>query len=103
MVLIVGLLGPAAASSAEPRRAVVEQPQGPYVVSGTLEMLDMDAYKGRLRSDLGRPIFFDFIDPTPFRKLTIGERITVQLDEAGRAVKVIEHPPPDLPGSQPPS
>ncbi len=84
-------------------RSVLEQPQGRYVVTGTLEMLDLDARKGRLRSDLGRPIFFELIDPAPFQKVTIGERITVQLDEAGRAIKVIEQPPPDLPGPLPQS
>jgi hypothetical protein len=75
----------------------------PLTVTGVLAVLDLSAGKGMLKTDLGKPIFFKISRPEQFNRFSIGERITVQLDEDGQAVKVIEalpaeiHEPPPAP------
>jgi len=82
---------------------VVDQQQPAHVVTGTLAMLDLTARKGMLKTDLGKPIFFDVGRPDQFSRLSIGDRVTVQLDDEGRTIKVIEalpaevHEPPPAP------
>ena len=66
------------------------------VVTGLLEDLDLKAGKGRIRTDLGKPLFFQVAKPELFGDISVAEHISVQLDEQGRAVKVIDVPPPDL-------
>ena len=66
------------------------------IVTGVLEDLDLKAGKGRIRTDLGKPLFFQVAKPELFKDITVGEHISVQLDEQGRAVKVIDVPPPEL-------
>ncbi len=60
------------------------------VVSGTLVKLDLDSLRGLLTTDLGRPVFFDIPKVYLFENVTQGARITLQLDEQGRAVKVMD-------------
>jgi hypothetical protein len=60
------------------------------VVSGTLMKLDLDSLRGLLTTDLGRPVFFDIPKVYLFENVTQGARITLQLDEQGRAVKVMD-------------
>jgi hypothetical protein len=68
-----------------------------HVVSGTLDQLDFDTGKGLLRTDLGKPVFFDMAVPELFRRLSLGQRVTIGMDEQGKAVKVMEVPPVELP------
>jgi hypothetical protein len=65
-------------------------------VTGVLDQLDLVQGKGRITTDLGKPIFFEVVKPELFQPLTVGQRITVELDAEGRAVKVIAVPPPEL-------
>ncbi|HEX5545159.1 MAG TPA: hypothetical protein VFX10_06635 [Nitrospira sp.] len=78
-----------------------EQEQHRNTVTGVLERLDLNQGKGELRTDLGKPIFFEVVQPELFQRLTVGERVTIELDAAGRAVKVIAVPAPEL--ERPPS
>lgn len=73
-----------------------------HTVTGTLTMLDLSAGKGMLKTDLGKPIFFDVARPEQFARLSIGDRVTMQLDEAGRTVKVIEAMPAEVHEPPPP-
>lgn len=68
-----------------------------HVVSGTLDQLDFDTGKGLLKTDLGKPVFFDMAKPELFRRLSLGQRVTIGMDEQGKAVKVMEVPPVELP------
>jgi hypothetical protein len=69
-----------------------------HTVSGVIEQLDLAANKGMLKTSLGKPIFFDIAKPELFQGITIGQQITIQLDERGRAIKAIEsHSIPELP------
>ncbi len=69
-----------------------------HTVSGVIEQLDFATKKGMLKTSLGKPIFFDIAKPEVFQGITIGQHITIQVDERGRAIKAIEsHSIPELP------
>jgi hypothetical protein len=68
----------------------------PIVLSGTLVKLDLEQLRGQLTTDLGKPVFFDVPKAYLFENVTVGARITVQLDAYGRAVKVMDTSLPDL-------
>lgn len=60
------------------------------VVTGTLIRLDLTAMKGLVKTDLGKPIFFEVTKPHLFENLSVGDRVTMQIDGHGRAEKVID-------------
>ena len=67
-------------------------------VSGIIEQLDLATNRGMLKTSLGKPIFFDIAKPELFKGITVGQQVTIQLDEHGRAIKAIEsHAIPELP------
>jgi hypothetical protein len=66
------------------------------IVTGVLEEIDLKQLKGKIRNDLGKPIFFKIVKPELFQQIHPGERVTVQLDERGRAIKLIAVPAPEL-------
>ena len=67
-----------------------------HLVSGTLLKLDLTAGRGLLRTDLGRPIYFDVPKAYLFENVIVGARIALRLDEEGRAVRVMDTAIPDL-------
>ncbi|MBA2252874.1 MAG: hypothetical protein H0W13_09255 [Nitrospirales bacterium] len=73
-----------------------ESEQSGMVVSGTLEELDLTRMKGLLKTDLGKPIFFQVPTPQLFERLSVGQKVTIQMDHEGRATKVIDIPVPEL-------
>src|SRR5262245_25951611 len=75
-----------------------EQEQHRNTVTGVLERLDLDHGKGELRTDLGKPIFFEVVHPEFFQQVQVmvGKRVTIELDAEGRAVKVMAVPPAEL-------
>jgi hypothetical protein len=71
--------------------------EGPlHLVSGTLLKLDLDSGRGLLRTDLGRPIYFDVPKAYLFENVTVGARIALRLDDQGRALKVMDTSLPDF-------
>ena len=66
------------------------------VVSGTLVKLDLGSLRGLLTTDLGKPIFFEIPKAYLFENVMVGARITLQLDEQGRAMKVMDTSLPDV-------
>ena len=67
-------------------------------VTGIIERLDLSANKGLLKTPLGKSVFFEIIKPELFKGIAIGQRVTLQLDEHGRAIKAIESQSiPELP------
>ncbi|HKN85807.1 MAG TPA: hypothetical protein VJV04_03000 [Nitrospiraceae bacterium] len=93
VVLIAGL--PTVSNSTEPALGQ-EGNQSGMVVTGTLQELDLTRMKGMLKTDLGKPIFFQVVKPHLFERLSVGEKVTIQLDQDGRATKVIDMPVPEL-------
>jgi hypothetical protein len=66
------------------------------VVSGTLVKLDLESLRGLITTDLGKPVFFEVPKAYLFENVMVGARITVQLDEQGRAIKVMDTSLPDF-------
>jgi hypothetical protein len=64
--------------------------QESLTVTGVIEQLDLSSHKGLLKTSTGKPVFFEIVKPELFKGMTIGQRVTLQLDEHGRAVKAIE-------------
>lgn len=73
-----------------------EDLQSHHVVTGTLGQLDFDTGKGLLKTDLGKPVFFEMVQPELFKRLSVGQRVTIGMNEQGQAVKVMEIPPVEL-------
>ena len=67
-----------------------------HLVSGTLSKLDLTSGRGLLTTDLGRPIHFEVPKAYLFENVTVGARIALQLDDYGRAVKVMDTAIPDV-------
>ncbi|WP_155969898.1 hypothetical protein [Nitrospira japonica] len=111
LILVAGvwIIAPGeSAYAAGGTHAALDTPPGIHTISGTLSMLDVKEGKGTLTTDLDKPVFFRLTRPDLFERLSIGDRVTIQLDEEGRAVKVIEalpaevHEPPPPPNNLPP-
>lgn len=96
-VLLLALISALSAmpASAQPADGG-EADQGGMVITGTLEELDLARMKGRLKTDLGKPIFFTVVKPQLFERLSVGQHVTIQLDPEGRATKVMDTPVPEL-------
>ena len=92
---VLGIL--LAATMSQPPTFAAEGTEGSlHLVSGTLLKLDLVAGRGLLRTDLGRPIYFDVPKAYLFENVIVGARIALRLDEEGRAVKVMDTSVPDL-------
>ena len=93
-----------------PRAETVGQSEEPineflpaHMVSGTLAILDVSGGKGMLKTDLNMPIFFKIDRPDLFEHLSVADRVTIQIDEEGRTVKVIKAVPEEVHESPVPS
>ena len=96
VLLMVSLIGvPGVAASADLALGG-DGDQSGMVVTGTLEELDLTRMKGLLKTDLGKPIFFQVVKPQLIERLSVGQKVTIQLDQDGRATKVIDMPVPEL-------
>lgn len=82
--------------------SAIETRELPHTVTGTLTVLDMSAGKGMLKTDLDKPIFFKIGQPSLFGHLSIGDRVTMQIDNEGRALKVIKALPAEVHEPPPP-
>ena len=86
-----------AAILSQPASLRAEGTDGPlHLVSGTLLKLDLDTGRGLLRTDLGRPIYFDVPKAYLFENVIVGARIALRLDDQGRALKVMDTSLPDF-------
>jgi hypothetical protein len=94
----IALLGVvlAAVMSQSPALAAEGTDGALHLVSGTLLKLDLDTGRGLLRTDLGRPIYFDVPKAYLFENVIVGARIALRLDDQGRALKVMDTSIPDL-------
>jgi hypothetical protein len=81
----------------------LEERDAQHEVSGTLAKLDIEAGRGMLMTDLQKPIFFRLDRPELFERLSIGDRVTIQLDDEGRVLKVIETLPAEVHEPPPPA
>ena len=101
VALLAGL--PAQSSGQSDNTLALEQLPAQHEVSGTLAKLDVAAGKGMLMTDLQKPIFFRLDRPELFERLSVGDRVTMQLDDEGRVLKVIETLPAEVHEPPPPA
>lgn len=99
MIMAAGFIWPRA--HADAAAFVVAEDRGSsqsvqHTVTGTLINLDLKTGKGMLKTDLGKPIFFDLVRPDLFQSVSVGEHVSIVLNEQGQAVKVMETPPAEL-------
>lgn len=96
MIVVLSLLWNS--SQAEAEQTVIDQSQAGvhHTVTGTLTTLDLKAGKGMLKTDLGKPIFFDLVRPDLFQSVSVGQRVSIVLNNQGQVVKVMETPPAEL-------
>jgi hypothetical protein len=96
--IMTALLGTVlAVALSQPPALAAEAAERPlHLVSGTLLKLDLATGRGLLRTDLGRPIYFDVPNAYLFENVIVGAHIALRLDEEGRAVKVMDTSIPDL-------
>ena len=64
--------------------------QEELTVTGVVERLDLAARSGMLKTPTGKPVFFQIVKPELFKDISIGQQVTIQMDEHGRAIKAIE-------------
>ena len=64
--------------------------QEQLTVTGVVERLDLSDRSGMLKTPTGKPVFFQIVKPELFKDISIGQQITIQMDEHGRAIKAIE-------------
>ena len=75
-----------------------EKPEAskPTEVAGTLSALDLTSGRGMIRTDLGKPIYLEVKKPDLIRNLSVGDRVTIQLNEDGQVDKVMGAAVPEL-------
>ena len=100
-IVLVLLASPLTSRSEE--SVAIEQPDAQLRVTGKLAKLDIAAGKGMLLTDLEKPIFFRLDRADLLERFSIGDRVTMQLDEEGRVLKVIETLPAEVHEPPPPA
>lgn len=97
MILVLSLIGNT--SHVDAGEQAIKDPEqviAHHTVTGTLATLDLKVGKGMLKTDLGKPIFFDLVRPDLFQSVSVGQHVSIVLNEQGQAVKVMETPPAEL-------
>ena len=94
LILVSGWM-PAMANSAGSNREKTEASK-PYEVVGTLSALDLSSGRGILRTDLGKSIYLEVRKPDLTRNLSVGDRVTIHLNEDGQVDKIMGASVPEL-------
>lgn len=67
------------------------------VVSGVLESVSLESSTVRLRNPLGQPIILKIRKPHLLEHVTVGDRVTVVVNEQHEIMKLIETSIPEIP------
>jgi hypothetical protein len=67
------------------------------IFTGTLAELDLSKMSGKIKTDLDQTVAFAIKSPALFKRLSLGGRIAIRLDDQGQVVKVMETTVPELP------
>ena len=94
LILVSGWM-PAMAKGAGSNREKTEASK-PYEVAGTLSALDVSSGRGMIRTDLGKTIYLEMKKPDLIRNLSVGDRVTIHLNEDGRVDKLMGASVPEL-------
>ena len=91
--MLLGALSLATIVAASPEQTDKDS----YVVTGTLQELDLEKASGKIKTDLEQTVAFTLTRPDLFKGLSVGKRITVRLNDQGQVIKVMETTIPELP------
>ena len=94
LILVSGWM-PAMANGAGSNREKTEASK-PYEVAGTLSALDVSSGRGMIRTDLGKTIYLEVKKPDLIRNLSVGDRVTIHLNEDGQVDKLMGGSVPEL-------
>jgi hypothetical protein len=97
MILLLAMLLGASSLATIVIASPEEGDKDSYVVTGTLEELDLAKANGKIKTDLGQTVVFTLTSPDLFKGLSVGKRIAVRLNEKGQVIKVMEMTIPELP------
>jgi len=86
---------PSLASGADPPDEKTELPN-PHEVAGTLWELNLANGKAVLRTDQGKSIYLEIRKRELFKNLSVGDRLTLQLNDDGEVDKVMGVAVPEL-------
>lgn len=67
------------------------------VISGVLESVSLESSTVRLRNPLGQPIILKIRKPHLLEHVTVGDRVTVVVNEQHEIMKLIETSIPEIP------
>jgi Cu/Ag efflux protein CusF len=80
--------------------ALAQQPpktqQSPQVFSGTVENLDASHAKVTIKNDLGHDIPLQVLNPDLLKGISVGDRVSVEVEKAGTAKKITKLTVPEL-------
>ena len=93
LAMLLGALSLATFVAASPE----ETDKDSYVVTGTLEELDLTKASGKIKTDLEQTVAFTVTRPDLFQGLSVGKRLAIRLNEKGQVIKVMEMTIPELP------
>ena len=65
--------------------------------SGTIEAIDAKLMTIKLKTDTGKGLVLKVAKPDLLQELTVGDRVTVELDGDGKAKKIMKSALPELP------
>ncbi|MCS6288786.1 MAG: hypothetical protein H8K10_07390 [Nitrospira sp.] len=68
-----------------------------HTISGVLAKIDLIEQQGLLTTDLGREVAFRIPKPELFLNLSVGQRVTLKLDDRQQAVRVMDSTAPEIP------
>lgn len=94
-LILISVWIPTTASDAGSNREKNEASK-PYEVAGTLSALDLASGRGIIRTDLGKPIYLEVRKPDLVRSLSVGDRVTIQVNEDGQVDKIMGESVPEL-------
>ena len=97
MILLLAMLLGAPSLATIVAASPEETEKDSYVVTGTLEELDLTKASGKIKTDLEQTVAFTLTRPDMFKELSVGKRIVVRLNEKGQVIKVMEMTIPELP------
>ena len=80
-----------------PADIIVSSAEQGEVISGVLESVSLESSTVRLRNPIGQPIILKIRKPHLLEHVTLGDRLTVVVNENHEIIKLIETPIPELP------
>jgi len=87
---LVALLATPAAFALSQTSSVPDNERSAHMASGSIETIDLTTGKIQLKTDMGKAIWFEAVAPHLLKDLARGDRITLEMDEQGKVIKLMK-------------